>query len=654
MAFQLSAIVMVEDQKDMEACPLFIRQCEAIADEIIIVSLIPSQYSQEEVELWGVAWVDCVGLRKSEALNKGMDQAQGFWILSLYATEMLLEQEVYRLQMLANCFEEEGFYFPITDRSETKYTVPFETRLFRKRPEYRYQGHSVCCLPLELESKAKLVSFPLFQAGEQKYQSTDTAIDQGDQLYDANLWLADSMERLHLSVKLANCGLLTEAQRLWEEIRMDEGLPLRYGLLLYQWIAQALEENGRYKEALDCINDCLKSDPHDAGLHLIKGQLLFLLDEWDAAEELLHHYLQAGSLSDHYRSEPTAVRCKAWYSLGMISEAKGQLDQAIAYYAKSYEADRNMTAPLYAAARLIHDRDGEKQLLMRLDQWIYAPNGQQQLLLRANILFAERLYKEAKDAAEIAWRSSITHKDAAMMVIADSLLMMGKPNDAILSFMKISEQSPFYVSAMLRTCLTYWILSDWHKARECLKSLRNRSTYSDSPCAAIYMAIHPFLSGEQAVAVEIGEQAFIKIKEEFNYIIRCFLHLKRNDLMESLLPFFENNSYMYPAAAEWLYEYGQFSYADRFAFKALVHDPENEKMGLLFLQSKKEQKRDFEAAQWLSLHLGETMTSPERYMQYVDILWDWTLTIISMGIRDYPQDESLKRYYQAAKELQSG
>ncbi|CAM4332852.1 hypothetical protein L1N85_17290 [Paenibacillus alkaliterrae] len=649
MTFQLSAIAVVEDQKDMEACPLFIRQCEAIADEIIIVSLIPFQYAQEEIEQWAVTWIDGVGLGKSDALNKGLDQAQGVWILRLDATEKLLEQEIYRLQMLANCFEEEGFCFPITDRSETKYNIPFETKLFRNRPGYRYQGQLVCCLPLELEKKAKLVSFPIFQPGDRKWQSTDPNIDR---MLDISLWLTDSMERVHLSIKLANCGLLTEAFCFWEQLRMEEGLPLRYEGLLYQWIAQALEENGRFKEALDCINDILMKHSHDMGLLLIKGNLLFLLDEWDAAEELLHNCLQSEFKSDHYILKPEAVRSKAWYALGMINEAKDLMDQAMVYYEKSYEADRSFTAPLYACARLVHNRHGERQLLALLDQMICEPDGQQQQLLHANILFKERLYKKAKDAAENGWRSSPAQRDAAMMIIADSVLMLGKPNDAILSYTKISEQSTCYDSALLRTCLTYWVLAEWNKAMECLAILHKRHAYEGSSSVIIYMAIHHLLSGEQTAAANVGEQAFIKSEDEFKHIVRCFLHLKRNDLIVSLIPLFEKNVYMYPAAAKLFYEYGQFRYADRFASKVLELDPEHEKMGILFLQSKKEQKKEYEAAQWLSLRLGEMMTSPQRYMQYVDILQDWALTILSMGIRDYPQDESLKRLYQAAKELQ--
>lgn len=647
---QISAIVLLENPIAMETISLFIRQCEAIADEIIVVSLDPINNRQKELEQWGVKWIDTDGLCKSEALNKGIDQAQGLWILRLDATDMLVGQEIYRLQMLANRFEEEGFYFPKPNRSEEKYTVPFETKMFRNRADYRYRGGFACCLPLELENKAELVSAPLFQPSDREYQTTDTDIVQE---FNENFCLADSMERFYLSAKLANSGLPTQAIRLWEELRVEECLPLRYGGLVYQWIAQALEENGRVKEALDCINDGLKKHSHDVGLHLIKGHLLFLLNAWDAAEELLHHCLQSASLSGDDVSEPETIRSKASYTLGIISEAKGQIDQAITYYEKSYELDRNFTPPLYATARLVHDREGQPHLLALLDQRIDEQDGKQKLL-RANILFAERLYLESKDAAESAWRTSLKQRDAAMMVIANNVLMMGKPMDAILSFVKISEQSPLYVLAVLRTCMTYWILSDWHKAKECIAFLQSRPSYLSSPYVAIYLAIHHCLTGEQEAAMEVGEQAFVKNEEEFKNIVRCFLHLNRKDLIESLFPLFENNRYMYPAVGELLYEYGLYSDADRIACKVLEHDPEHEKMGLLFVQSKKEQKKEYEAAQWLSLHLGETMKSSQRYMQYASILWDWSLTIASMGIRDYPQDESLKRYYQAAKELQLG
>ncbi|WP_410510998.1 hypothetical protein PaeBR_12815 [Paenibacillus sp. BR2-3] len=650
MTLQISAIVLVEDHKVMETFPLFIQQCEAVVDEIIVVSSLPYKYSQKEIDQWGVKWMESAGLSRSEALNKAMDQAQGLWILRLDATETLVGQEIYKLQMLANRFEEEGFYFPIEDRSGTNYTVPFETRLFRNRADNRYQGHFVCCLPLDLENKAKLVTTPIFQPGVLECQSRASDIVQG---YGENFWLADSMERFHLSVQLANCGLLTEAKRLWEELRMEECLPLRYEGLLYQWSSKALEENGLIKEALDCINNGLKKHPHDVGLYLIKGHLLFLLDEFDAAEELLHHCLQFVSLSDDYVSEPETIRSKAWYALGLISEAKGLIDQAILYYEKSYVLNRNFTDSLYASARLVHARDGEPQLLVLLDQRIDEQGGKHQLL-RAHILFEEHLYKEAKDAAESAWRSSLSQRDAAMMVIADSMLMMGSPKDAILSFGKISEQSPLYVLALLRTCLAYWILSDWLKAKEYLTHLQSHPSYPGSPYAAMYMAIHHFLSGEQEAVIDLGEQDFIKIEEEFKNIIRCFLQSNRMDLIEALIPLLENKRYLYTALCELFYEYGQYSYVDRFAFKVLEYDPEHEKMGLLFMRSKKKQKKEYEAAQWLSLYLGHTMTSPQRYIQYIDILREWALTITSMGIRDYPLDESLKRYYQAAKELQLG
>lgn len=643
---QISAIALLEDPIEMEAFLLFIRQCEAIADEIIVVSLIPLKNMQKELEQWGVKWIDSEGLCKSEALNRGLDLAKGIWILRLDATETLDTQEIYRLQMLANRFEEECFYFPIPDLLEMKYTVPYETRLFRNRAGYRYRGHFVCCLPLELENKTKLVSVPLFQPTERECKSSDADIVK---TIDENIFLLDSMERLYWSVKLANQGLLTEAKRIWEELRMEECLPLRYEGLLYQWIAQALEENGRAKEALDCINVGLKKHPHAVNLHLIKGHLLYLLDEWDAAEELLRYCIQSASLSDEYVPETKTIQGKAWYTLAKISEAKGQIDKAMTYYEKSCECNRNNTVPLFEIARLVHRRDGEEKLLALLDQRIDEQDGKR-LLLRANILYSERLYKEARDTAESVWREWLNQRDAAMMVIANSALMMGKPKDAILSFAKIPEQSLLYVPALLRTCLTYWLLSDWHKAKECLALLPSRC----SPLVGIYLAIHHLLSGEQETAIDEGEQVFDEAEEEFKNIIRCFLDLNRMDLIESLFPLFKNNRYMYPAVGELFYEYRQYSYADRFALNVLEHDPEQEKMGLLFFQSKKEQKKEYEAAQWLSRHLGESVAAPNKYMQYVGIIWDWSLTITGMGIRDYPQDESLKRLYQAVKELQLG
>ncbi len=140
---KLSLCMIVRDEQDM--LPRCLSAIAGAVDEIVIVDTGSTDATVEIARSFGA----CVLFHEwtgsfSEARNASFDAASGDWLIYLDADEVLVEEDIPLLRSLTGRTWREAFYL-----SETNHTGDLDDgtavthnalRVFRNRPEYRFEG----------------------------------------------------------------------------------------------------------------------------------------------------------------------------------------------------------------------------------------------------------------------------------------------------------------------------------------------------------------------------------------------------------------------------------------------------------------------------------------------------------------------------------
>ena len=141
---RLSLCMIVKDEEEM--LPRSLGAVHSAVDEIIVVDTGSSDRSIEIARSFGATVIERPWTGSfAEPRNVSFDAASGDWIVYLDADEVLVEGDAERLRALTGRTWREAFYLV-----ETNFTGDMEDgtavthnalRVFRNRPEYRFDGH---------------------------------------------------------------------------------------------------------------------------------------------------------------------------------------------------------------------------------------------------------------------------------------------------------------------------------------------------------------------------------------------------------------------------------------------------------------------------------------------------------------------------------
>lgn len=139
----LSLCMIVRDEEEM--LPRCLEAVAGAVDEIVVVDTGSTDRTIEIARSFGARVVEQPWTGSfAEARNRSFDEAGGDWILYLDADEVLVAEDAARLRELTGRVWREAFYLV-----ETNFTGDLEDgtavthnalRLFRNRPEYRFEG----------------------------------------------------------------------------------------------------------------------------------------------------------------------------------------------------------------------------------------------------------------------------------------------------------------------------------------------------------------------------------------------------------------------------------------------------------------------------------------------------------------------------------
>ena len=311
----LSLCMIVRDEEQM--LPRCLAAVAPAVDEIIVVDTGSTDATIEIARSFGArvlehAWTGSF----AEARNVSFEAATGDWVMYLDADEILVEEDANQLRALAGQTWREAFFIV-----ETSYLSELGTgasmvntapRIFRNRPEYRFEGrlHEQIfqTLPTHLpgrigHSSVRIEHYGYLGSVREAKEKSQRNID----LLRRQAAAAPATAFLHFNLGSEYCAAgdtrsgAAELAQARQMLAQEGSLPgCTYGPLLFSRLVVALRTEGRLQEAAGVAAEGLELMPDFTDLVLEQAKIAELLGHEAEAEELYRRCLELGDAPARY------------------------------------------------------------------------------------------------------------------------------------------------------------------------------------------------------------------------------------------------------------------------------------------------------------------------------------------------------------------
>jgi tetratricopeptide (TPR) repeat protein len=312
---KLSLCMIVRDEEQM--LPRCLAAVAPAVDEIVIVDTGSIDSTVEIAKSFGARVIDFPWTGSfSEARNVSFEAATGDWIMYLDADEILVQEDVAALRALT-CQTWREVFFVV----ETSYLgelgsgaamVNVAPRIFRNRPEYRFEGrlHEQIfhTLPADVpgktaQSTVRIEHYGYLGSVREAKEKSRRNID----LLKKQAATSAPTPFLHFNLGSEYCAAgeaTAGATELAEARRMlvDEGVlgGTVYAPLLFSRLVLALRSCGRHAEAESAVEEGLELLPDFTDLVLEQGKIAQAMGRDADAERLYRRCLEMGDAPARY------------------------------------------------------------------------------------------------------------------------------------------------------------------------------------------------------------------------------------------------------------------------------------------------------------------------------------------------------------------
>ena len=342
-------MIVKNEEQYLEKC---LSKSREFVDEIIIVDTGSTDRTLEIAKDFNsrvakIQWVNDF----SVARNHSLDLATCEWIMYLDADEELIVDDKEKYIELLTRKEVEGYFFniinPTSDKPGGQQLLHTNLRLFRNRPQYRFQGalhEQIIPSILDFNPNAKLADagIKILHHGY-KNSSIELKDKKSRNLNILKSQLTKDPENLFLRYNLAvtlfeNNELeasISEFERVYEKLDFKAG----YAPTVFRNYSICLLERNRPQQALKILDEGIKYFPDYTDLHYLKGQCLEKLNKITMAQNSYLHCLEIGETKSKYVSTLGVGGFLPLYNLGKIMKKCGHFELALLYYQRAYQSN---------------------------------------------------------------------------------------------------------------------------------------------------------------------------------------------------------------------------------------------------------------------------------------------------------------------------
>ena len=570
----LSLCMIVKDEQEM--LPRCLAAVREAVDEIVVVDTGSSDATIEIARSFGARVIERPWTGSfAEARNASFEAASGDWLLYLDADEVLVAEDAPLLRELTGRTWREAFYLVETHHTgelgDGTATTHNALRVFRNRPEYRFEGrlheqiaHRLPAgLPERLEaSRVRVEHFGyLGEVRDAKEKSRRNIALLREQIAETG---PTPFHCFNLGSELAAAGDAAAAREqfsaAWELLAADPGRR-QYGYVpsLAIRLVKSLRLTGRREEAAARAAEGLRLFPELTDLVLEQALLARAGGEGERAAELLRRCLEMGDAPSRYSPTVGAGSFVALVRLAELEAERGEGERAEELLRRCLrEHPGYLGSVLPLAAAMLRRGAAPEEVRETIEA------GVAELTPSVRFMLASALYEAGHpDAAEPLYRAVVEAQPGngtARLALAEALLSLRRYGEAAAAAAAVAPDAPC-AAAAARSELFATVL-----AAEPLAAAaeRARERGLGEPELALFAAwasagADPFprLEGEEAVAgLATMLEALLRV-EEFEAFERLLPALEGCDVdrrgrHELLAGIYLRRGYLESAADEWI------------------------------------------------------------------------------------------------------
>jgi|GEM_PF-656530 len=451
---KLSLCMIVRDEQEM--LPDCLTSLQDAVDEMVIVDTGSTDATVEIARSFGakVLFHEWTG-SFAEARNVSLQAAGGDWLLVLDADEVLVQEDVELLRALTQRTWREAFYL-----SETNHTGELEDgnavthnalRLFRNRPEYRYEGrlheqiaHRLpAFLPDRMEaSGVRIEHYGYLGAVRDSREKSRRNIEllrlQQDEGVDS------AFLHYNLGSEYAAAGepaaAVAELERAWTMMQADPG-GQEFAPALTSRLVKALRASGRPADAIVRADEGLERFPGFTDLVLEQALCEMALENPPRARELLEQCIAMGDAQGGYTATVGSGSYLALAHLAELERGQGKLQAAIELLERCLREYPKFVGSVlpYASALLASGRPAD-EVAQEVEGLV--PD----LTPAARFLLGSALYEGGAPASgEAQFRAVLAsqpHSSRARVALGEALLAQRRYGEAAATAAELSDEDP--------------------------------------------------------------------------------------------------------------------------------------------------------------------------------------------------------------------
>ncbi|HEU4975144.1 MAG TPA: glycosyltransferase [Baekduia sp.] len=400
------------------------------------------------------------------ARNVGLDAATSDWLMYLDADEVLVEGDGERLREALGRTWREGFFLTeinhVGDLEDGAAVTHNALRLFKNRPEYRFEGrvheqfaHRLPSQPERLEpSGVRIEHFGYLGAVRDAKEKSRRNLELLERQ------VAEGVDTPFLHFNLGSeraaagdvAGSLEHLERAWQRLEADpERTAYGYFPSLCSRYVKALNANGRHADALAAGDQVLELLPGFTDVVLEQAMAHRRLGDREQAIALVERCLEMGDAPARYSATVGAGTFHARAILADLLIAAGRAADAEAHLHHVLVHHPGFIGAVEPYARvLLRQGVPAAEVVERVRDLVAEPTPGQ------HFLFAVPLYEAgAVREAEVELRAVLAAQPGAhpaRVALAEALLSQGRLTDAAEMAMAVPADAPHGPAAARTAC----------------------------------------------------------------------------------------------------------------------------------------------------------------------------------------------------------
>lgn len=541
---KISLCLIVRDEQDM--LPGCLSSVQGVVDEIVLVDTGSRDQTVAIAERLGAKvshfpWTDDF----SAARNLSLQQASGDWVLVLDADERLATASAKVLRQTLERTKAEGLRVHVRDRvrdaDQVDYLVNVSTRLFRNRPEYRYQRRvheqiEVAIAAAKLGPPPELADIWIEHLGYlpevvQRKQKRQRNL----QLLEAEAGISgDGFTCYNLGVEYIRHQRHREALAALDQAiaRLDPRSVVAAAAVHRKAIC--LLETEDYDAALSVLQQGARRYPDFTDLVYHQGEALARLQRY---REAIAAFQQCRSMGDSvagYYSLQGIGGYRAAYAIGLVHQTLRNFPTAIRWYRQSLQENAQHLPAIMRIAEVLREALPASQALTELRKYFDLTLTEQKLAY-LNVLSAVGFHQPVPTLVQ-ELLSVYPGAPGLLGKGAVSAFHAGRMRQSISWAEELCSQNSSMLEPLLLVLVAFWALGELDAAQAVISRLSGRG---EMMLHAVCQQMQWYVEGRDSFSLSIDfadpaqHRAF---HESALQVLRWVVISGRRELLAKLLP----------------------------------------------------------------------------------------------------------------------